>query len=74
MDQSLVHALAGLKERLAEACSPRQARVVEPEALISRDEVVAMLFGVADVNANLETIIDLLEQEFGGGEESEEEG
>jgi hypothetical protein len=46
---------------------------VEPEALISRGEVVAMLFSVADVNANLETIIDLLEQEFGAGEGSEEE-
>jgi len=43
------------------------------EPVIHREEVVAILFGVADANANLETIIDLLEREYGGGEESEEE-
>jgi hypothetical protein len=46
---------------------------VESEALIYRDEVVAMLFGVADLNVKLAKIIRILEQEFGGEEELEED-
>ena len=43
-------------------------RLVEPEALISRREVTAMLFAFADINANVDRIVDLLEGD-GYGEE-----
>jgi hypothetical protein len=46
---------------------------VEPEALIYRDEVVSMLFGVSDLNVKLAQVIRILEQEFGGEEELEED-
>jgi hypothetical protein len=39
---------------------------MEPEPLIYRGEVAAMLFAVADMNANIEKILKLLEDEFGG--------
>jgi hypothetical protein len=41
---------------------------VEAPPLIYRGEVVAMLFAVADLNVKLERILELLEEEFGGGE------
>jgi hypothetical protein len=46
---------------------------VEPEALIYRGEVVAMLFGVTDLNVKLDRIIYLLEQGFGVEEGPEED-
>jgi hypothetical protein len=46
---------------------------MEPEQLIYRGEIVPMLFAIADMNANLEAILDLLGEEFGGGEELPEE-
>jgi len=36
--------------------------------VIYREEVVAMLFTVADLNVKLRRIIELLEEEFDGGE------
>ena len=36
--------------------------------MIYREEVVAMLFTVADLNVKLRRIIELLEEEFDGGE------
>lgn len=65
--------LARPKERFAGALPSRHGRPVEPEALIYRDEVVAMLFGVSDLNVKLAKIIRILEQEFGGEEELEED-
>lgn len=41
---------------------------MEEEALISRPEVAAMLFALADINVNVDRIVDLLEGD-GDGEE-----
>jgi hypothetical protein len=41
---------------------------VEASPLIDRQELVATLFAIADVNANVERILQLLEEEFGGEE------
>jgi hypothetical protein len=41
---------------------------VEEEALISRPELTAMLFALADINVNVDRIVDLLEGD-GFGEE-----
>jgi hypothetical protein len=40
---------------------------------ISRQEAVAMLFAIADLNANVERILELLEGELGGDEGLPEE-
>jgi hypothetical protein len=36
--------------------------------LVDREELVAMLFAIADLNAKVGRILELLEEEFGGGE------
>jgi hypothetical protein len=41
---------------------------VDPDALISRREVTAMLFAFADINANVRRIRELLEEELDGEE------
>jgi hypothetical protein len=41
---------------------------MEPAELVSRDEVTAMLFAIADINAKLSQIVDLLEGGIGGEE------
>jgi hypothetical protein len=41
---------------------------VQAGGVIDRDEVVAMLFSIADLNENVQRIIELLEEEFDGGE------
>jgi len=41
---------------------------VEPGRLVDREEVVAMLFAIADLNENVRKIVELLEGEFDGGE------
>jgi hypothetical protein len=46
---------------------------VEPETLISRDELTGMLFTIADINANTAKILRLLEEELGGEEGLEED-
>jgi hypothetical protein len=46
---------------------------VEAAPLIYRREVVAMLFAIADLNANVERILQLLEGELGGEEGLPEE-
>jgi len=46
---------------------------VEAEPLINRQDVVAMLFEIADVNANVERILQLLEDELGGDQGLPEE-
>jgi hypothetical protein len=46
-------------------CDDRQ---VEPVRLVERGEVVAMLFAIADLNAKVGRILQLLEEEFDGGE------
>jgi hypothetical protein len=43
------------------------------EPVISREEVTAMLFAIADINANVEHIVDLLEGGEGGEEGLPEE-
>jgi hypothetical protein len=45
---------------------------VDAEALISRSEVTAMLFTFADINANVERILRLVEDEDDGDEEEPE--
>jgi hypothetical protein len=42
---------------------------VEPEELISRAEVEAMLFTFSDISVNVAQILDLLEENYGGEEE-----
>jgi hypothetical protein len=44
-----------------------------PEELISRAEVTAMLFAFADINANVDRIVQLLEGEDGQEETAEED-
>jgi hypothetical protein len=46
---------------------------VDEETLISRSEVAAMLFTLADINENVERIKGLLEQEYGEEEDSEDD-
>jgi hypothetical protein len=36
------------------------------ETLVNRDEVVGMLFAIADLNAKVLRIVEILEAEFGG--------
>jgi hypothetical protein len=36
------------------------------ETLVNRDEVVTMLFAIADLNAEVLGIVEILEAEFGG--------
>jgi hypothetical protein len=45
---------------------------VQAEPLIYREEVTAMLFLLADINANVQKIIDLLEDDFGGEVQEED--
>jgi hypothetical protein len=42
--------------------------VVEPESVVYRREVTAMLFAIADMNENIQSIRELLEEEHGGEE------
>lgn len=44
---------------------------MQPEPVIYREEVVGILFGVADLNRKLDTVIRLPIEEF-DGEEGEE--
>jgi hypothetical protein len=46
---------------------------VEADGLISRSEVTAMLFTFADINANVERILRLLEDEDGDEEGPKED-
>jgi len=46
----------------------RDHQVVEAASVIYREEVVAMLFSIADLNENVKRIVQLLEEEFDGGE------
>jgi hypothetical protein len=57
---------------LPRRCGQRKIAGVEAPPLIDRREVVAMLFAVADLNVKLERILELLEEEFGGGEALQE--
>jgi hypothetical protein len=47
--------------------------VMSPEELISRREVTAMLFAFADINANVDRILRLLEDGNDGEQEEPEE-
>jgi hypothetical protein len=50
-------------------CSGRHPGTIRAvESLVSREEVTATLFAIADINANVEHIVELLE----GGENGEE--
>ena len=46
---------------------------MEADGLISRDELTAMLFAIADVNANVRAIREVMEEEVGGEEEPPED-
>ena len=41
---------------------------MEPEAVVHREEVTAMLFAIADINVNVRVIRELLEEDPGGEE------
>ena len=47
--------------------------LVEPGDLISRGEVTGRLFALADINVNVDRIVDLLEEGLDGEEELPEE-
>ena len=47
--------------------------MVQTEPLIYREEVTAILGALADINANLFTIVDLLEEGYGEEEDPEED-
>lgn len=51
----------------------RQHFVVQPESLVHREEVTAMLFAIADMNDNIRSIRELPEEEHGGEEELPED-
>ena len=42
---------------------------MEPASLVYREEVTAMLFAIANMNDNIRSIRELLEEEHGGEEE-----
>jgi hypothetical protein len=46
---------------------------VEAEPLIYREEVTAIIGVLADINVNLNTIVDLLTDEYGEEEENSQE-
>ncbi len=46
---------------------------MEPEPIIYREEVMAILFGLADINVMLGRIVRLLEDDDGQEEEDEDE-
>jgi hypothetical protein len=50
----------------------RSISKVEPEELISRSELTAMLFAIADINESVERIVSLLEDGNGEQETPEE--
>jgi len=52
-----------------EPAAHRQHSNVQPESLVYREEVTAMLFAIADMNDNIRSIRELLEEEHGGEEE-----
>jgi len=44
---------------------------MEGQALISQEELRAMLFGIADINANVDRILELLEEALEEGPEAD---
>ncbi len=46
---------------------------VQPEPIIYREEVTAILIALADINVNLETIVRILEDDDGEEEDPEED-
>ena len=46
---------------------------MEPEPIIYREEVAAMLFSLADINVKLSRIVRVLEDDDGQEEEDEDE-
>lgn len=46
---------------------------VETPRLIYRDEIVSMLFAIADINVNLEKIVHMFEEDDGEEADPEEE-
>jgi hypothetical protein len=44
----------------------RTIEAVESDALIYREELTGTLFTIADINAKIERIVELLEEELGG--------
>ena len=57
---------------LLRSAGRRTIRDVDPEPLITRNELEGMLFAIADINASLKRIVQLLEEEA-DGEDSEED-
>jgi hypothetical protein len=47
--------------------------LVQPEPIIYREEVTAIIGALADINVNLAKVVHLLEDEFGEEEEEDPE-
>jgi hypothetical protein len=45
---------------------------MRPEPVVYREEVTAILIVLGDINVNIARIVDLLEEELGGGEPEED--
>jgi hypothetical protein len=58
---------------LQRACGSQSISSLEADGLISRSEPTGMLCAVADINANVERIVSLLEDGEDGGQEAPEE-
>jgi hypothetical protein len=55
-------------------CAPgRTIWLLEPQPIIYREEVTAILGAFADLNVHVRRILDLLEDELGGEEEIPED-
>jgi hypothetical protein len=65
--------MIGSKRHLRGAAAVLHHAGVEPEPLVHREELTSALFAISDLNANIKRIRDLLEEELGGEEGSEEE-
>jgi hypothetical protein len=65
--------VTGPQATLAPVCGDRNDRQVPVDELISRAEVTAMLFTFADINANVERILLLLEGDDGEEEAPDED-
>ena len=64
----MTHSGASAGAVLRDQLSAPTIRHVEPGRLVEREEIVAMLFAIADLNAKVGQILQLLEEELGGGE------
>jgi hypothetical protein len=62
-----------LTGHLAGRCRDRDDAHVEPEPVVYREEVTAILIALGDMNVNIREIRELLEEELGGEGEAPED-